>query len=485
MALLAVASVIEIDPVKIKTALPYVPWVLMFVATMYTSMMALHTTNIDTVVTFRCLSPIFISLFESNCMSMELPSLQSWIALLTMLVSSGTYAYFDEALKFKGMGAYSWVVAYVLCDVTSNLLGRQLTIRSVKLPTWAHMLYANLLSLPPMVITGFAAGEHTALLTVSWNTKRVSLVTASCVLAIGISYFSWRARVEFSASAYSVISVGTKIGSVALNLVIWDQHASKYGLAALLVCVAASASYRSPPPRKTSDGTEGRHEASLDWLLPTKRDALVGVLITTLVLATMTGKSQSPSWQRKHLGLPAGTNWSSLESSPAESWSVPIVTEFQRRKRLETVARSVRFPLASDTLDAAEIEAGVNVMLSGKLTMAARVSKFERELEAYLNVPCAVMVNSGSSANLIAVAGALELSGMKRIGGGVLGLRRGDEVLVPALAWSTTLAPLVQLGLRPVLVDVVAKTLNMDVAAAAEKITGEIAPLVVPVICTA
>ena len=124
-------------------------------------------------------------------------------------------------------------------------------------------------------------------------------------------------------------------------------------------------------------------------------------------------------------------------------------------------------------------------MLSGKLTMAARVSKFERELEAYLNVPCAVMVNSGSSANLIAVAGALELSGMKRIGGGVLGLRRGDEVLVPALAWSTTLAPLVQLGLRPVLVDVVAKTLNMDVAAAAEKITGEIAPLLVPVICTA
>ena len=96
-----------------------------------------------------------------------------------------------------------------------------------------------------------------------------------------------------------------------------------------------------------------------------------------------------------------------------------------------------------------------------------------------------VMVNSGSSANLIAVAGALELSGMKRIGGGVLGLRRGDEVLVPALAWSTTLAPLVQLGLRPVLVDVVAKTLNMDVAAAAEKITGEIAPLLVPVICTA
>jgi CDP-6-deoxy-D-xylo-4-hexulose-3-dehydrase len=105
--------------------------------------------------------------------------------------------------------------------------------------------------------------------------------------------------------------------------------------------------------------------------------------------------------------------------------------------------------------------------------MGARVSLFERELEAYLGVPCAVMVNSGSSANLLAVAGTLELSGMGKLGGGVAGLRRGDEVLVPALAWSTTLAPLVQLGARPVLVDIKSRTLNMDVEAAARKITNQ------------
>ena len=105
--------------------------------------------------------------------------------------------------------------------------------------------------------------------------------------------------------------------------------------------------------------------------------------------------------------------------------------------------------------------------------MGARVDRFERQLEKYLSVPCAVMVNSGSSANLIAVAGAIELSGMGKLGRGVDGLRRGDEVLVPALAWSTTLAPLVQLGARPVLVDVLPDTLNMDVSAAAAKITSE------------
>jgi len=113
------------------------------------------------------------------------------------------------------------------------------------------------------------------------------------------------------------------------------------------------------------------------------------------------------------------------------------------------------------------------VLLSGKLTMGAHVSRFESELAAYLGVPCAVMVNSGSSANLIAVAGALELSKMGGLGAGVSGLHPGDEVLVPALAWSTTLAPLVQLGLLPVLVDIDVNTLNMDVAAAEAKVTGK------------
>jgi len=107
----------------------------------------------------------------------------------------------------------------------------------------------------------------------------------------------------------------------------------------------------------------------------------------------------------------------------------------------------------------------------------AREKFLERQLEEYLHVPCAVMVNSGSSANLIAVAGAIELSGMGKLGRGVDGLRRGDEVLVPALAWSTTLAPLVQLGARPVLVDVLPDTLNMDVSAASAKITSEFGAL--------
>lgn len=65
----------------------------------------------------------------------------------------------------------------------------------------------------------------------------------------------------------------------------------------------------------------------------------------------------------------------------------------------------------------------------------------------------AVMVNSGSSANLIGIA-SLIYSGR---------INRGDEVVVPAVSWSTTYFPLSQFGLKLVFVDVDPETFNMDI----------------------
>ena len=65
------------------------------------------------------------------------------------------------------------------------------------------------------------------------------------------------------------------------------------------------------------------------------------------------------------------------------------------------------------------------------------------------------MNNSGSSANLLAVAALSNVVTRE-------GLRPGDEVIVPALSWSTTVWPLIQHQLVPVIVDIDPTTLNMD-----------------------
>ena len=101
-----------------------------------------------------------------------------------------------------------------------------------------------------------------------------------------------------------------------------------------------------------------------------------------------------------------------------------------------------KFPLASSSWDEKEINALQRVIDSRLFTMGKYVDEFESKFASYLGTRYCVMVNSGSSANLLMIA-ALFYTTNKRHQ-----LKRGDEVIVPAVSWSTTYSPLLQLGLK-------------------------------------
>ena len=113
-------------------------------------------------------------------------------------------------------------------------------------------------------------------------------------------------------------------------------------------------------------------------------------------------------------------------------------------------------PLASTGLREKDIEAAINVLRSGNLTMGTKVKEFEKLMADYLKVKHFIMVNSGSSANL-AIFEALMRPTLDKAY-----LLPGDMVLVPAIAWPTTVWPLIQLGLKPCFVDISAETLGID-----------------------
>ena len=117
---------------------------------------------------------------------------------------------------------------------------------------------------------------------------------------------------------------------------------------------------------------------------------------------------------------------------------------------------SFKYPLATATWDQKEIDAMHNVIASGDFTMGKKVSLFERNFSKYIDSHYAVMVNSGSSANLIMIAALFYTKNPK------LKLKRGDEVIVPAVSWSTTYYPLYQYGLKIKFVDIDIETLNYD-----------------------
>lgn len=135
------------------------------------------------------------------------------------------------------------------------------------------------------------------------------------------------------------------------------------------------------------------------------------------------------------------------------SWKDSLAAEWEARQK-SSAASPFRYPLNQQTFDVEEIQAMVDVMLTGKLTMGEYVRKFEREFAQKVGAPYAVMVNSGSSANLLAVAVACAPRRSRY-------LKPGDEVLVPAVCWSTSVFPLLQHGLVPRFVDIDPVTLNV------------------------
>ncbi len=121
------------------------------------------------------------------------------------------------------------------------------------------------------------------------------------------------------------------------------------------------------------------------------------------------------------------------------------------------------YPLHENAFSSKDIEKGIEVLLSKNITMGKVTNKFEKYFAKKLGVKYAVMVNSGSSANLLATFASKNPLRKKRF-------KYGDEAIIPVLCWSTSLWPLVQAGLKPVFVDIDPKTLNIDLEELRKKI---------------
>lgn len=131
----------------------------------------------------------------------------------------------------------------------------------------------------------------------------------------------------------------------------------------------------------------------------------------------------------------------------------------------------MRIPLASSGLRKKDIDAAINTLNSGMLTMGVKVKEFETEMARYLGKQYFVMMNSGSSANL-AIFEAL-----MRPSKNTPKLVPGDGILVPAIAWPTTVWPIVQLGLIPIFIDIDVNNIGMDLEKAQEIIARSNVPI--------
>ncbi len=130
------------------------------------------------------------------------------------------------------------------------------------------------------------------------------------------------------------------------------------------------------------------------------------------------------------------------------------------------------YQLSPNSFSNKDMIEGIKVLLSKKITMSNIAKKFEKEFAKFIGSKYALMVNSGSSANLLATFAMINPMKKNK-------LKPGDECSIPSLCWSTSLWPIVQAGLKPKFVDVDPKTLNVSLKDLEKKISKKTKAMVV------
>ena len=121
-------------------------------------------------------------------------------------------------------------------------------VDNVKFDTnWGRVYYANLLGSIPLIFIGGGTGEAANIV---WSANGIIALLISCVFGCAMSYFAFLARSLVSATSFTVLGTVCKLATVAINVMMWDNHASPFGLACLGSTLFSAYFYRQSPLRK-------------------------------------------------------------------------------------------------------------------------------------------------------------------------------------------------------------------------------------------
>lgn len=252
-----VSKLLSVDELRLRYIKPYMIYIIAFSLGVYSNMRSLSTSNVETIIVFRSLSPCIVAFLDAMFLGREFPSAQSWFALATIVVGAYGYASYDVKFQTQGLAAYTWPLLYLGLISFEMAYGKRI-IKSVDLKTKSGpVLYTNLLGLTPMLVFAAMADEYHKFASdrIEGNfpitSAAVTFLFLGCIAGTGIGYSGWWCRDKVSATSYTLIGVMNKCLTIMLNLVIWDQHAPPGGIVCLFICLVGGMLYRQAPMRSS------------------------------------------------------------------------------------------------------------------------------------------------------------------------------------------------------------------------------------------
>nr|XP_043626380.1 GDP-fucose transporter 1 [Erigeron canadensis] len=262
------------DPFVWDTAKKFLPAAFVFYLAIFTNTNLLRHANVDTFIVFRSLTPLLVALADTLFRKQPVPSKLTFLSLLVILGGAVGYVATDSGFTLT---AYSWAFAY-LVTITTEMVYIKHMVTNLGLNTWGFVYYNNLLSLMMAPLFWFITGEYSDVFaTVGANRGSIfeivafTAVSLSCLFGLLISFFGFACRKAISATAFTVTGVVNKFLTVAINVLIWDKHASPFGLFCLLVTIAGGILYQQSVTGVTISSAP--KDPAVTMLMENKNDA--------------------------------------------------------------------------------------------------------------------------------------------------------------------------------------------------------------------
>eukprot|EP00906_Rhabdomonas_costata_P029210 RCo041243 len=243
-------GLLQLDALTWSKIRPYMVYNVAFAAYAYANMRALQDSGVDTVILFRCCSPLVIAVLDWVFLGRALPSWRSTVSLVLICVGGVGFVEVDHTYGALGWRAYTWCLIYLALLCFLICFGKQI-VASLKLNgTTGHVYYTNLLSIPFIMTVVAGSGEVERLHTMNLTWHAWVFLILSCIFGVAISWTGWHCRTVLSATAFTIVGVMCKLIPIVGNTLMWDKHASYQGLAFLLLSLFGGTIFEQAPLRQ-------------------------------------------------------------------------------------------------------------------------------------------------------------------------------------------------------------------------------------------
>eukprot|EP00775_Hariotina_reticulata_P005741 gene5741-5981_t len=242
-----ISGVLDAEGLQWSLMKPFALIIVAFLGTLFANIKVLMYSNVETFITARSSTPLVLSVCDFLFLGRELPGRRSVCSLLLLVASCAGYTMFDQGFKIE---AYTWLLVWYIFFTFEATYVKHVC-DTVQMSNWGRVYYTNILAgMALLAAFPFCTTEHDVLRVTDFSWNKIIVLGLSCAVGVGMSHAGYLLRSNVSATSSVVVGVVCKIGSVLLNLMIWDQHASGVQLVFLSLGLLGGSLFQQAPLRQ-------------------------------------------------------------------------------------------------------------------------------------------------------------------------------------------------------------------------------------------